>query len=110
MKGVHYDGTGMVWVIADGHEPEELGLVPSFFAADDPRPAREQIAERYISGWTPMPGFKIGKESELLYPGDPPLKPIAVALLRGLEVLVFYEYSWLAIIQHDGSFEVSRVD
>jgi hypothetical protein len=42
-------------------------------------------------------------------PGDPPLLPIAVTMLRDEEIR-FYDHSWLAIVQPDGSLEVARVD
>lgn len=46
---------------------------------------------------------------QLLYPGDPPLKLLAERKFRN-ETLLFYEHSWLAIMQEDGTWEVCRVD
>jgi len=46
---------------------------------------------------------------KLRYPGDPILAPLAQAKLRD-ELIVFYRHALVAIIQPDGSFEVSRVD
>jgi hypothetical protein len=99
----------MIWLMISGTSPEVLGLVPSFFSEDDPRPAREQIAARYISGWHPLPGFILSDDGSLIYPGDPPLLPIAATTLRD-EQITFYPHSWLAIVQPDGSLEVARVD
>ena len=56
-----------------------------------------------------MPGLTLKPDGSLTYPGDPPLKPIAMTQLRD-EVILFYEYDWLCVIQPDGAFEVSRVD
>jgi hypothetical protein len=88
-----------------------LGLVPAFLDERDPRPAREQIDANYQhgGGWRPMPKFKLLPDGRLSYPGDDPLPVLAETRLRD-EVIRFYDCSWLAIVQPDGSFEVSRVD
>jgi hypothetical protein len=87
-----------------------LGYIPQFLHETDPRPAREQIdtAYQYGGGWTPFEGFKMTKRG-LEYPGDPPMVLIAEATLRD-ETLRFYDCSWLAIVQPDGSFEACRLD
>lgn len=98
----------MVWVTVYAHY--DLGLLPSFFREDDPRPAREQINERYISGWHPMPGCGLRDGTRyMVYPGDPPAHFRAVTMLRE-EQIVLYEHDWLAIVQRDGSFEIARID
>lgn len=92
------------------HPDVDLGHLPTFFIDSDPRPAREQIEERYEhgGGWIPQDGFTM-ENNILRYPKDPPYRPLAMARLRD-EVLIFYPYSFLAIVQPDGSFEVARVD
>lgn len=92
-----------------GMTAEHLGLIPSFLDRDDPRPAKEQFNENYIAGWRPFKGFTKGDNHELQYPGDNPLKPVAVTHLRD-EVIILYPYSWVAIFQPDGSFEACRMD
>jgi hypothetical protein len=89
---------------------ETLGFIPSFLSDQDPRLAREQIAANYThgGGWRPMQGFT-RTSSGLCYPDDPPMPLLAVSALR-LEKLEFYDCQWLAIVQPDGSFEVSRMD
>jgi hypothetical protein len=89
-----------------------LGLIPEFLDDDDPRPARDQIDGNYAhgGGWQPMVGFEMDDEqSAFLYPGDPPLRPFAMTMLRD-EVILFLPYSFIAIVQPDNSFEISRVD
>ena len=90
-----------------------LGLLPFFFSESDPRPAAEQLNSNYAhgGGFSPISGWKrIDPEGfAIKYPGDPILKPLAIAQLR-TEVLVFYPYEWLGIFQSNGSFEVTRVD
>lgn len=86
-----------------------MGFIPSFISEEDPRPVKEQIAERYVSGWHPMPGFKMLPNGNLQYPGDPPVALLFEAKLRE-EVLRFYNSAWFAIVQPDGSFEASRLD
>jgi hypothetical protein len=87
-----------------------LGFIPEFISELDPRPAREQIADNYCGGWRPMRGMARNPiTSALTYPGDPPMVPLATARLRD-EIIYVYESGWTAIVQPDGSFEVSRLD
>jgi hypothetical protein len=88
-----------------------LGLIPEFFDEADPRPAREQAHERYAhgGGWHTFAGFEMLESGALKYPGDPALQLIARARLRDEHIQV-YEGAWVAIVQPDGSFEVSRMD
>jgi hypothetical protein len=88
-----------------------LGLLPMMLNARDPRPAREQFHSNYAhgGGWCPITGFRLMHDHTLAYPGDPPLTPRAQLQFRN-ELIVFYDYAWVAIIQPDRSFEVSRMD
>ena len=95
--------------------------LPHFFNEDDPRPAKEQVHTAYShgGGWNPFNGFKLHRFGEvpgevrehygLKYPGDPIMRELSRAKLRD-ELLVFFECSWLAIIQPDSSWEVARLD
>lgn len=89
---------------------EHLGLIPFFLDVNDPRPAKEQIHHNYAhgGGWRPFDKFRVS-QGRLLYPGDPPMKALARAKLRD-ELVVYYDCSWVAIFQPDGSYEVARVD
>ena len=98
-----------------------VGYIPSFLSEDDPRTAVEQIDANYTAGggWHEFKGFKLKggpslcdpKEEpySLVYPGDPPQRELSRAKLRN-ELLVFFESSWLAVIQPDGNFRVARLD
>ena len=86
-----------------------LGYIPGFLSEDDPRPAKQQIDERYISGWNRFDGFKMAGNFSLRYPGDPALEPLAMTHLRD-ETIYVYRYGWVAIVQPDKSFEVARLD
>lgn len=90
---------------------EHLGLLPYIFRSSDPRPAREQANDRYShgGGWSPLSGWTIDEAFRITYPGDSPLLPLARAQLRD-ETIILYRHSWVAIIQANGSFEVSRMD
>lgn len=101
----------MQWTIKPGHSSDELGFIPDFIKETDPRPVSQQINERYDhgGGWCPLGGFKMLPDGRLKYPGDPMLNIIAETKLRD-EVIRFYEASFVAIIQPDGSFEASRLD
>lgn len=93
-------------------DPNFVGFIPTFLDTDDPRPAAEQFAERYIyGGWRPQSGFVKDPSGLpiLHYPGDPPLKPIAVMRLRE-ETIFVYLHGYVSIFQKDGSFEACRMD
>ena len=91
--------------------PDMLGLIPHFLDAGDARPAHEQLDANYQhgGGWRPMPGFKLGHQMTLRYPGDPALQPLAVMRLRQEEIYM-YPHGFVAIVQPDGSFEAARMD
>jgi hypothetical protein len=91
--------------------PDVMGILPDFLDLADPRPVREQFNERYAhgGGWSPMSKWKLLKDNSISYPGEDPLKPLAQLKFRK-ELVVLYEHSWVAIIQPDRTFEISRMD
>jgi hypothetical protein len=96
--------------------PEGLGFLPSFLSENDERSAAQQINENYAhgGGWSPLNGFVMRDDHSIVYPADADgpdevYRPLAEAQLRD-ERLYFYDCEWLAIVQPDGSFEVSRMD
>lgn len=90
---------------------EMLGAIPQFLSADDPRPAAEQFNERYShgGGWAPMSGWTMLEDGSIKYPGDPAY-PVLASAQFGREVVLVYQYAWVAIVQPDGTFEISRMD
>jgi hypothetical protein len=98
----------MLWALI---QPDtDLGFLPSFLSESDSRPAAEQIdaAYQHGGGWQAFDGFtRVGHQ--LQYPGDPPLKPVAMTMLRDEKIFV-YPYSWVMILQPDESFVVARID
>jgi len=103
------------WIKLDDRVTEEmLGLIPMWLSEDDPRPAKEQLHENYLhgGGWMPFSGFTMADAEDLywlLYPDDPPTRSLAMCKLRD-ETIIMYAHAWVAILQKDGSFEVSRMD
>ena len=87
------------------------GFIPTFLSLADPRPAREQLDSAYQhgGGWRPQTGFTMHGGMSLHYPGDPAFRPLAMARFRD-EKIVIYEHEYVAVIQPDGSFEVSRMN
>ena len=88
--------------------------LPHCFSHDDPRPAARQVhtAYKHGGGWQPFTGFKLIKKLDryrLVYPGDPDMMELSRATLRD-ETIVFFQMSWLAIIQPDETYEVARVN
>lgn len=95
-----------------GVKAADFGFLVSFLRTDDPRPAREQIDERYVGGWCDFEGFTLTIDlagATLNYPGEPPMHGIAFCSFRKERVILF-EHDWVAIVQLDGSFKVARLD
>jgi len=90
---------------------EHLGLLPGMLDESDPRPAREQFDANYQhgGGWQPLNGHTLHENNVMTYPGDPPFKPVAVTYLRD-EMILLYDYAFVAIVQPDRSYEVARMD
>ena len=99
--------------ILDGHSVwDNLGFLPTFLDPNDPRSAVVQLDANYQhgGGWQAASAFTLDPETmELKYPGDPPLRPVAVAFLRSEQIYV-YPYSFVAVVQPDGKFEAARMD
>lgn len=111
---------GISWHLANPRSEALLGYIPQFLHIYDPRPAAKQFDESYAhgGGWRPMEGWDlIGASKELSAPfnlrsqyrNDPPYSPVAWALMRDELILVFPN-AWVAIVQSDWTFEVSRMD
>lgn len=101
----------MTWQLHPRCTMEHLGFIPAWLSGDDTASAVERLHRGYsfAGGWQPMRGFKLTDKNHLLYPGDPPLRPIATTKLRE-ETICVYDHSFVAVIQPDRSFEVSRMD
>lgn len=96
----------------EGHVRYMLGQVPHWLIETDPRPAREQLNERYrFGGWQPLSGCKLldAATGVYKYPGDPPQKPIAVIEFRDEKIFAYPSEFW-GILRADGAFEVARMD
>lgn len=101
----------VVWVAKHPKAtPDMLGYIPSFVSDDDPRSAKEQLDSNYQhgGGWRKFEGHVMQPDS-LKYPGDPPMPLLYEARLRN-ERIRFYLYSWVAIVQEDGTYEIARMD
>lgn len=101
----------MIWVqVNPAATMDHLGIIPSFLDPEDVRTAAMQIDENYCSGWRPSSGFTMDKEKRTLKcAGDPDLPPLFMSLM-GDELIFVYEYGYVAIVQPDETFEVSRLD
>lgn len=93
--------------------PSVAAFLVDIFDAKDPRPAREQAQERYAhgGGWNPIAELELTASGKLKYPGDPPFGELSRAYLPlTQEVLILFDYGFVAIIQKDDSYEVARMD
>ena len=91
---------------------EMVGYLPMIFLPNDPRPAKEQAADRYAhgGGWNPNRKFSLNKEKMTIqYPGDPPLQAVAIASLND-ETITVFQHAWVMITQNDGTYEIARMD
>lgn len=93
---------------------EAAGLIPEFLSEHDPRPAREQIHENYAhgGGWNSFHGFELRQHDgryAIYYPGDPAMREVSRTSLRD-ELIVLFQYAWLAVIQPNGTYEIARID
>jgi hypothetical protein len=104
----------MSWITASPESWEACGLIPHFLDADDPRPAAEQINDRYDhgGGWRPLPGFTLRPDLWLCYPEDPPLEPLAMTILpASAETVVIYPAGFVVILQRtDRTWQAARLD
>jgi hypothetical protein len=103
----------MIWeLLHPGMTAEHLGLIPAMLSDADPRPASEQINAHYQhgGGWRSKSGFTFNpKTYSLKYPGDPVMRPLARSQLRD-ETILFYQFSWIVIMQPSGAYDVARID
>ena len=88
-----------------------LGAIPFFLNPENPSSAAEQFNRHYAhgGGWQPFTGFTLNPDNSIKYPGDEKLKPLALAKFRD-ELICIYPHAWVAVIQPDRSFEISRMD
>lgn len=93
---------------------QALGILPTFLDEKVPLPAWQQIDDNYKhgGGW-----FSFKKNwnldlttMELRYPGDPPMKPIAYAILHGEEHIYVYPHAWVLILQTNMQWDLARID
>jgi hypothetical protein len=106
--------TETIWIAFDPRfTPNHLGYLPEILRADDPRPVKAQLEDRYAhgGGWRPIKGFALDPDSLVLaFPEDPPYRPAAACHL-GKELVIFYpQCQLLCVVQRDGAWEVTRVD
>lgn len=90
----------------------DLGYLPDFADEDDERPLREQLDTAYAhgGGWRPFKGFvAVGDQLAIQYPGDPVMRPVAIANFRK-DIIAVYEGAWVAIWSDANTFEISRMD
>lgn len=102
------------WMKRKGYSAFDMvGFTPEFLSTDDPDDAVTQLDKHYGhgGGWHDFSGFTFndGAEPTLTYPGDPPTLAVAWWKLRDERVILF-DSAWVAVVQPDGSFRISRMD
>ena len=103
-----------VWTAIDkAFHPSWLGFLPDILLAEDKRPVKAQLEDRYAhgGGFRLIKGMRLDRrDMTMRYPGDPIYRPAAWAQI-GAEKVYFYPLcSLLLILQPDRTWEVTRVD
>jgi hypothetical protein len=100
----------------DWFDTRHTGILSQIIGDFDPRPVKEQIASNYAhgGGWDPFEGFTLNDhekagEAFLQYPNDPPMREVARTMIRD-ELVILFDYSWVAVVQLDGDWAVTRMD
>ena len=103
-----------IWIGLDSRfHPDDLGHLGGILLSSDTRPVKDQLDDRYGhgGGYNPFPGFKLDRMTmSLKYPGDPLMRPAAMAEIGDEKVFFYAVGSWLLILQPDESYVVTRVD
>lgn len=109
----------LVWKFYTEHFPfssvsdmyAALGHIPEFLDPEDPRPAVEQLDDKYahFGGWCPMRGYSMIDGVSLKYSGDPLMHPIASTTING-ETVFIYQGAWVCVKHDNATFEVARLD
>jgi hypothetical protein len=94
-----------------GFSIDMMGFIPAMLNERVEASAKEQLDAGYQhgGGWRDFKGFQMLANGNMQYPGDTPVRLIAEGKLRD-ETIRFYESSWVAVVQPDGSFSVCRMD
>jgi hypothetical protein len=97
-------------------DPHAAGpYIMRMLSTDNPNSAQHQldVAYRHGGGWHPFNGFELVKTQKgyyaLKYPGDPLMKELSRCYLRD-ETVVLFQYSWVGVIQPDGTYGIARMD
>lgn len=88
-----------------------LGPVPTLINALDMRFVHEQLDEKLQRGWVPeapTAGWQFNDDCSLIYPGLPPVMPVAYAM-HGLETVYMYPAQWMVIQKIDQSYQIGRI-
>jgi hypothetical protein len=103
-----------VWTAIDkAFHPSWLGFLPDILLAEDKRPVKAQLEDRYAhgGGFRPIAGMKLNRMTMIMhFPGDPPYVPAAWTQIGEEKVYYYPLCSLLLILQPDHSWEVTRVD
>jgi hypothetical protein len=92
---------------------DHLGLIPMLVHSTG-EPLKQQINRNYShgGGWNPAGFSKMvfnPADCSAKYPGDPAMLPLASFDNQG-EMLYFYDYAIVAVVDADGNAEFSRMD
>lgn len=91
-----------------------LGRIPLLFDPDCADPVWLQVQTNYPQGWQPVLGEERSKwtltgDDYLIYPGLPPVAPVAMAWLRSERILV-YPAGWIVVVDLKNDFTVARIE
>jgi len=96
--------------------PDDWDFFPQLLDESDPRPAADQINERYVGGWNSRMRFGVTCEPgtmTLRYTddraGEVTISPMSVMTFRH-ETLALFQSHYVVIMQPDESWDIARLD
>ena len=93
---------------------QHLGRIPLLVDPNCADPIWLQVQDNYPQRWNPVLADERAKwtltaDDYLIYPGLPPLAPVAMAW-HGSERLLVYPAGWVVVAELGGDFTVARIE
>lgn len=107
------------WYINDQYREadarQHLGRIPLLIDPNSTDPIWQQVQDNYPEGWNPVLGEDRSKwtltfDDYLIYPGLPPIAPVAMAQHLDERILV-YPSGWVVVVKDaTNDFTVARIE
>lgn len=92
---------------------DRLGYLPLILLDEDPASFEDQLNNRYAHGGghkKALPAWRFNHNTlTLVYPGDPPMRPIAHAKFHDSHLYVF-DHAWTVLVKDGKMVDIQRLD